>query len=62
MEIGGEQQEYEITSQEPYSSDLEKLSPFAPLGQALFGRTAGSRVEYEHDGRRVVVRLLTVRD
>ncbi|MFI1438712.1 DUF4011 domain-containing protein [Streptomyces fructofermentans] len=62
LEINGEQQEYEITSQEPHSRDMEKLSPFTPLGQALFGRTAGSRVEYEHDGRRVTVRLLTVKD
>lgn len=61
VEIDGEQQEYEITSQEPHSTDVEKLSPFTPLGQALFGRTAGSRVEYEHDGRRVSVRLLTVK-
>jgi transcription elongation GreA/GreB family factor/very-short-patch-repair endonuclease len=58
----GEQQEYEITSQEPYSADVEKLSPFTPLGQALLGRTAGSHVEYEHDGRRMAVSLLAVSD
>ncbi|MFF3612051.1 GreA/GreB family elongation factor [Streptomyces sp. NPDC002580] len=62
VEIGGEQQEYEITSQEPHSADVEKLSPCTPLGQALLGRSAGSRVEYEHDGRRRAVRLLTVTD
>ncbi|MFE2297465.1 DUF4011 domain-containing protein [Streptomyces sp. NPDC059445] len=62
VEIGGEEQEYEITSQEPHSADVDKLSPFAPLGRALSGRTAGSRVEYEHDGRRVAVRLLAVRN
>ncbi|MEV6209593.1 DUF4011 domain-containing protein [Kitasatospora sp. NPDC051914] len=62
VDFGGEEQEYEITSQEPHSADVEKLSPFTPLGQALSGRTAGSRVEYEHDGRRMAVRLLAVRD
>ncbi|MER7751093.1 DUF4011 domain-containing protein [Kitasatospora sp. NPDC097643] len=62
VDFDGEQQEYEITSQEPHSADVEKLSPFTPLGQALLGRTAGSRVEYEHDGRRMAVRLLAVRD
>ncbi|MEU2629775.1 DUF4011 domain-containing protein [Kitasatospora sp. NPDC007106] len=62
VDFDGEQQEYEITSQEPHSTGVEKLSPFTPLGQALSGRTAGSRVEYEHDGRRMAVRLVAVSD
>ncbi|WP_073819447.1 AAA domain-containing protein [Kitasatospora sp. CB01950] len=62
VDFDGEQETYEITSQEPHTAGIEKLSPFTPLGQALAGRAAGSHIEYERDGRRVAVLLLTVSD
>ena len=53
-------QEYFVGSIEERRGDMPVISPGAPLGQALIGRTAGDTVEYEAPGGVLRVKIVKV--
>ena len=53
-------QEYFVGSIEERRGDMPVISPGAPLGQALIGRTAGDTVEYEAPGGVLRVEIVKV--
>jgi transcription elongation factor GreA len=57
---GGDTDRYLIGSIEEKRDDAEIVSPDAPLGMALIGRSAGATITYEAGGRELSVTLVAV--
>jgi transcription elongation factor GreA len=53
-------QDFFVGSIEERRGDMPVVSPSAPLGQALIGRTAGDIVEYEAPGGKLRVQIVAV--
>jgi len=53
-------QDFFVGSIEEHHGDLPVVSPSAPLGQALIGKTAGDTVEYEAPGGKLRVEIVKV--
>ena len=56
----GDTQDFFVGSIEERRGDMPVVSPSAPLGQALFGRTAGDTVEYQAPGGVLRVEIVRV--
>ncbi|MFE5584033.1 GreA/GreB family elongation factor [Kitasatospora sp. NPDC056531] len=56
-----EEQEFEITSGEPFDEGTTQLSPFTALGKALAGRSTGITVTCGENGRRLAVHIRDIR-
>jgi len=53
-------QEFFVGSIEEHRGDMPVVSPVAPLGQALMGRSAGDTVEYQAPGGKLRVEIVKV--
>lgn len=53
-------QDFFVGSIEERRGDMPVVSPSAPLGQALFGKSAGDTVEYEAPGGKLTVEIVKV--
>jgi transcription elongation factor GreA len=56
----GDTERYLVGSIEEKRDDVEVVSPEAPLGKALLGRSVGDDVAYEVDGRTLTVKLVGI--
>jgi transcription elongation factor GreA len=53
-------QDFFVGSIEERRGDMPVVSPSAPLGQALIGKTAGDTVEYDAPGGKLTVEIVNV--
>jgi transcription elongation factor GreA len=53
-------QDFFVGSIEEHRGDMPVVSPSAPLGQALIGRTAGDTVDYDSPGGKLTVEIVKV--
>ena len=53
-------QDFFVGSIEERHGDMPVVSPSAPLGQALIGKTPGDKVEYDAPGGRLTVEIVRV--
>jgi transcription elongation factor GreA len=55
-----ETQEFFVGSIEERRGDMPVVSPSAPLGQALMGKSAGEKVDYDAPGGKLTVEIVKV--
>ncbi len=53
-------QDFFVGSIEEHRGDMPVVSPSAPLGQALMGKAAGDKVEYDAPGGKLTVEIMKV--
>jgi transcription elongation factor GreA len=56
----GDTERYLVGNIEEKRQDVEIVSPAAPLGQALLGRSIGDEVTYEVNGKTLAVKLVGI--